>query len=427
VKFDANGGKSAPTSIVATKNTKITIPSTKPTRAGYTFLGWSTSKTGSVEIKSGSSYLVVADVTVYAVWAKNATITSNPASKNSLENKTVSFTVKASGTGLKYQWQIRASSSASWSNSTLSSATSATLNVTALASRDGYQYRCKVTDKYGNTATSSVATLRVLSIAVQPKTTYTQLGNTASVTVKATGKDLTYQWYIRNANSDTYSKSSITGATYSTTMDSNSKDRRVYCVITDASGNKVQTDTVLLRMAATITKQPSTSYTRKDKTASVTVKAVGDGLTYQWYIRNASGTSYFKSSIKSATYSTTMDSNSKDRRAYCVITDKYGNQVQTNTVILRMAATVTTQPKSVTVAKGATAKVTFKAEGDGLTYTWYYKDPGATKFSKTTTFTGNTYTISSMTASRSGRQIYCVVKDKYGNTVSTNTVTIKMK
>lgn len=44
---------------------------------------------------------------------------------------------------------------------------------------------------------------------------------------------------------------------------------------------------------------------------------------------------------------------------------------------------ITTQPKSVTVAKGATATVSFTASGDGLTYTWYYKNKGATSFTKT--------------------------------------------
>ena len=62
---------------------------------------------------------------------------------------------------------------------------------------------------------------------------------------------------------------------------------------------------------------------------------------------------------------------------------------------LRLAATVTVQPKSVTVGKGETAKISFTAVGDDLKYEWYYKNPGATKFSKTSTFTGNTYTISS--------------------------------
>ena len=44
------------------------------------------------------------------------------------------------------------------------------------------------------------------------------------------------------------------------------------------------------------------------------------------------------------------------------------------TVSAASKAAITSQPKSVVAAKGATAKVTLKATGDGLSYTWYYKD-----------------------------------------------------
>jgi uncharacterized repeat protein (TIGR02543 family) len=64
------------------------------------------------------------------------------------------------------------------------------------------------------------------------------------------------------------------------------------------------------------------------------------------------------------------------------------------------------------------------ATGDGLTYYWYYKNVGASAFSLTTTFTGNTYTTTMNQAARMGRQIYCVVKDSYGNSATTSTVTI---
>ena len=78
-------------------------------------------------------------------------------------------------------------------------------------------------------------------------------------------------------------------------------------------------------------------------------------------------------------------------------------------------------------AKGKTATVTVKATGDGLTYQWYYKNASASKFSYTKTFAGNIYTVSKMDSVRNGRQVYCVITDKYGNSVQTNTVTLKMK
>ena len=90
------------------------------------------------------------------------------------------------------------------------------------------------------------------------------------------------------------------------------------------------------------------------------------------------------------------------------------------------AVKITTQPTNVTVASGAKAKVTIAATGEGLTYQWYYKDKGSSKFYLTTSFTSNSYSVT-MSGSRAGRQVYCVVTDKYGNFVTSNTVTLNMK
>ena len=123
-----------------------------------------------------------------------------------------------------------------------------------------------------------------------------------------------------------------------------------------------------------------------------------------------------------------MDASRDGRKVYCIVTDQYGNTAKTNTVTLSMEKTplaITQQPTDVTVAKGAKAATTVKATGDGLKYTWYYTSGGtSTKFSKSS-ITSATYSTT-MDATRDGRQIYCVITDQYGNTVTTNTVTLKM-
>ncbi len=178
----------------------------------------------------------------------------------------------------------------------------------------------------------------------------------------------------------------------------------------------------------TITKQPVSVTVASGKNAIVSFTATGDGLTYKWYYKNkgASGFSY-TATFPGKTYSAQMNAARDGRQIYCVVTDKYGNSVKTNTVTISMQkkATITKQPVSVTVASGKDAIVSFTATGDGLTYKWYYKNKGASGFSYTATFPGKTYSAQ-MNAARDGRQIYCVVTDKYGNSVKTNTVTISM-
>ena len=179
--------------------------------------------------------------------------------------------------------------------------------------------------------------------------------------------------------------------------------------------------------AIQITVQPKSVTVEKNKTAKVTVDADGNGLTYKWYYKDK-GSSAFKltTSFKGNTYSVQMNADRSGRQVYCVITDKYGNTVQTDVVTLSMKARIATQPKSVQVAKGKTAKVTIKAEGEGLKYTWYYKDKGAKKYVKTNSFKGASYSVQ-MTAARSGRQVYCVVTDKFGNKVTSKVVTLAQK
>lgn len=263
-------------------------------------------------------------------------------------------------------------------------------------------------------------------IVTQPKTAYAKEGATAKTTVKATGDGLKYQWYFKNAGATKYSKSSITKSTYSAIMNDTVHGRRVYCIITDKNGNQLKTNTVLLRRQASITKQPATTvYAKKGAKATVKITAKGDGLKYTWYFKSAGASKYSKSSITSATYSTTMGSNSKNRKVYCVVKDKYGKTVKSNLFTLRESVSITTQPKTVTVKKNAKASVKVKASGDGLKYTWYIKNAGASKYSKSSVKTA-TYSAK-MTSKVKNRSVYCVVTDKYGKTVKTVTVKLKMK
>lgn len=70
VSFDANGGTGAPGRVDKWYGEDLAIPSTKPTRTNYEFLGWSKTPTGAVEYQSGQTYggTTDADYTLYAVW-----------------------------------------------------------------------------------------------------------------------------------------------------------------------------------------------------------------------------------------------------------------------------------------------------------------------------------------------------------------------
>ncbi len=72
VSYNANGGSGAPGSQTKTHGTALTLSSTKPTRSGYTFLGWATSSTAtSAAYQPGGSFTTNVNTTLYAVWKAN--------------------------------------------------------------------------------------------------------------------------------------------------------------------------------------------------------------------------------------------------------------------------------------------------------------------------------------------------------------------
>ena len=70
IEFNDNGGSGGPGMIRKGHGERITLPTTEPTRTGYTFLGWSTSDTAdSAQYSAGGTYVGNGNVTLYAVWA----------------------------------------------------------------------------------------------------------------------------------------------------------------------------------------------------------------------------------------------------------------------------------------------------------------------------------------------------------------------
>ncbi len=280
------------------------------------------------------------------------------------------------------------------------------------------------------TATISLSAT-ALKITKQPVAASALDGKTVKVSVTAVGDGLKYTWYYKDSGASKYVKDSKnTGTSYSVKMSSKVNGRAVYVVVADKHGAKVKSKAVKLTLgkAAKIKTQPASVSALNGKTAKITVKATGDGLKYTWYYKNSGASKYVKDTKNTtATYSVKMSSKVNGRKVYVVVTDKYGTSVKSNAAKLTLgkAAKITTQPASVSVLNGKTAKITVKATGDGLKYTWYYKDSGASKYVKDTKNTSATYSIK-MSSKVNGRKVYVVVSDKYGTSVKSNAVKLTL-
>ncbi len=320
-----------------------------------------------------------------------------------------------------------------------------TVTVTA-APRDGYELAYITWTPAGGTATDITETKSFVmpeanvtvnvefreiptgvSITSQPVNYVGPLGSTAVFTVAAEGSGLTYQWWVKKPSASSFSKSSITGPAYSVELTSTRNGNQLYCVVSDAFGNSVQSDTVSMTVGEALTVADLEDYVGvSGSTATFTAEAAGDGLSYQWYVKNRTATKFSKSSITSAAYSVTLTESNSGRQLYCVVTDSHGNTVKTNTVSMTVAAPLSVgELADYTGPLGSTAAFTVSAGGEGpFTYQWWVKKPTATKFSKSS-IAGDTYSVE-LTEARNGNQIYCVVTDAYGQTARTNTVTMSI-
>jgi len=69
ISYNANGGSGAPSTQTKLYGNNLTLSSTIPTRAGYSFVGWNTSSTATTaNYSAGGSCGLNADTTLYAIW-----------------------------------------------------------------------------------------------------------------------------------------------------------------------------------------------------------------------------------------------------------------------------------------------------------------------------------------------------------------------
>ena len=110
-----------------------------------------------------------------------------------------------------------------------------------------------------------------------------------------------------------------------------------------------------------------------------------------------------------------------------LLTDEYGGSVTLHPTFENVSVyynytrvlKITAQPTDQNIKLGDTIKLNVKAEGEGLTYQWYFKKAGQTSFSK---WNGRTHATETVTpnATWNGIQLYCIVKDSAGNTEQSN-------
>ena len=218
-------------------------------------------------------------------------ITTQPKNVTVAVGEKASFTVKATGGTLKYQWYYRKSASGSWTKVSSAAGTKATYTLTTQPRHNGYQYRCKVQNAQGYVFSRAVTlTLDPCelqpAVTTQPKDAAVFAGQQASFTVKATGGGLSYQWYYQKPGSDTWTAvSSVAGkkATYSLTTALRHDGYQYKCLVKNSAG-EVWSKTVVLWLAPRLLSEQGV----RELTVSVgekvtlSVEVEGHNVTCQW-------------------------------------------------------------------------------------------------------------------------------------------------
>ena len=114
-------------------------------------------------------------------------------------------------------------------------------------------------------------------------------------------------------------------------------------------------------------------------------------------------------------------------QVYCKVSDSTGafSDSQSATIRLGGMPVIMTQPADVTVDSGKEVSFTVKAEGSNLQYQWYFKKSGASSWSIWKSHTSAT-TTARANDTWDGMQVYCVVTDGIGRTVSSGSATVKL-
>ncbi|TDD94458.1 beta strand repeat-containing protein, partial [Flavobacterium cellulosilyticum] len=220
------------------------------------------------------------------------TITAHPTTTQTICSGTnASFSVTATGTGLTYQWRKGTTNLSNTGN--ITGATTATLNLSNVATSDAGSYNVIVSGASPcSSVTSNTATLVVnqaVAISTQPILTQTLCtGNSVSFSTTATGTGLSYQW--RKGTTVLNNTGNITGATTSTltinpvvSADAASDYNVVITGTAPCTPVTSNNAALVINDAVVISTQPAATQTICSGTnASFSIIATGTGLTYQW-------------------------------------------------------------------------------------------------------------------------------------------------
>jgi len=291
-------------------------------------------------------------------------ITTQPASQTVVEGLPATFTVATNAMAPTFQWKKNGID--------ISGATSATYNIPTTATTDEANYSVVVTEG-GKSTTSLAAILRLYKVPVivtQPLAVTVNQGQTATLSVKATGLFLSYDWKKGGVSLGAPNLPTLTIANAQAGDDAN------YSVdVTNTAGTTPSNSvhlTVRVPPGIPVGGHPVRQIVALN-TASVTftVAHTGTNLAYQWYKGKAPISGTTNPSALTDTLTITNIKSTDATYYRCVIRSLVGLPAVTSNsanLVVVDQTTVTTQD----VVAGLNAALTARAYGTITGYQWKY-------------------------------------------------------
>lgn len=222
VAYNANGGGGAPSAQTKWYGEVLTLSSTKPTRAGYTFQGWSTSSTGAVKYAAGARYEANSAVTLYAVWkvVAPAAPTNCVNTRNSDAKNTVSWKLGANAAVTYASIEVhRSVDGGAWSKAATVAKSATSWADATCSANHSYRYRVRAVNATGASAYATSGTT-YNTPAAPTKLTPSRTGETSvKVDIVNPAKTATALELQRSADGSAWSNSVSLGGTVTTLTD----------------------------------------------------------------------------------------------------------------------------------------------------------------------------------------------------------------
>lgn len=311
--------------------------------------------------QSSGATLTVNDITV---------VNTQPLTTTRCEGSTINLTFGITGSGLTYLWYKNGQPI---TDPNITGVNTNMLQISNSIPSNNGDYTCTVTSSCSGVITSNIAILTVnptTNITIQPVGRTRCEGDGVVFTVEATGANLVYDWRRNNISLGLPSNSSLT----LNGLVKAANEGTYTCVVTGACGIQTSVPAILIVNRNITIAAPviSTNPVCQGASATITINATGDGLTYLW---QKNGQLITGANISGLTSGVLVISNSvlTDAGAYtCTVTNSCGS-VTSDIAALQVNPTtiITSQPAGQTLCEGDNVQFMVTAAGAmPLSYQW---------------------------------------------------------